>query len=65
MDYFEMMDEYAPKDCRPGRLTEEGMYENWAKHLGKKVEDLTEQDKNDAWENHDTVCWTEYDLATS
>ncbi len=65
MDYYEMMKEFAPKDCQPTELTVEGIEENWAKHLDKKVEDLTKEEKQAAWDNYDNACWTEYDLATS
>ncbi len=65
MDYYDMMRQYAPKDCQPGVLTEEKMLDWWAKGLGKTREELTEEEIHAAWENHDAVCWTEADLANS
>ena len=65
MDYYEMRKEFAPKDCQPTELTVDGMYQEKAKRLGKNVEDLTEAEKQEAREDNDNACWTDYDLETS
>ncbi len=64
MDYNEMMS-FAPKDCQPTVLTEQTIYKEKAKRLGKKVEDLTEKEKQEAWDDHDKACMTDYDMLTS
>ncbi len=52
MDYNEMMMRYAPKDCRPTIVDNSKDYaeakEHLAKKLHKKVEDLTEDEKDKA-----------------
>ena len=51
MTYEEMM-QFAPKDCQPtvvdNRSDYEKAKEEIAKELGKKVEDLTEKEKDQA-----------------
>ena len=56
MDYKEMMERYAPKDCQPTEVTPKSRLEAWAKRLGKKVEDLTEAEKKAEAENYDAAC---------
>ena len=36
---------FAPKDCQPTVITKNSRLEEWAKRLGKKVEDLTDEEK--------------------
>ena len=52
MNYYEMMKRFAPKDCQPTVVDNETDYEKakqqLAKELNKKVEDLTEAEKDRA-----------------
>lgn len=65
MDYREMMS-FAPKDCQPTVLTaDNAVLEPMARQLGKKVEDLTQEEIKEAWERYDNACLTDYDLLTS
>ncbi len=52
MDWNEIMMRYAPKDCRPTVVDNNKDYaeakEQLAKQLHKKVEDLTEDEKDKA-----------------
>ena len=58
--------QYAPKDCQPTVLTaENSVYEPMAKELGKKVDELTEEERKEAWSRYDSACMTDYDLLTS
>ena len=64
MDLRELMI-YAPKDCQPTVVTQESRLAEWAKRLGKKVEDLTEEDKKAEAEDYAETCMTDYDMMTS
>lgn len=64
MDYREFMAQ-APRDLQPKVLTEESMLQDWAQRLGKTTEELTEEERQQCFQNHINVCWTDYDLATS
>ena len=64
MDYRELMS-FAPKDCQPTVITKESRLQDWAKHLGKKVEDLTEEEIAAEAENYEKTCMTDYDMLTS
>ena len=55
MDLNELMS-YAPKDCQPTVVTRESRLRDWAKRIGKKYEDLTEEDKKKEAEDWDSVC---------
>ena len=48
MDYREFM-QYAPRDCQPEVISRESILEDEAKRLGKKVEELTEEEKEIAF----------------
>jgi thioredoxin-related protein len=64
MDYEEFMS-YAPKDCQPTVITMESRWKDWAKRIGKKVEDLTEEDKKEEAESWDIACNTPCDWMNS
>ena len=36
-----------------------------AKKLGKKVDELTEEERKEAWNQYNNACMTDYDLLTS
>ena len=55
MDYKEMMSR-APQGCQPKVMTSQSRLEDWARHLGKKVEDLTESEKEAERQNWERVC---------
>ena len=64
MDYKEMM-AHAPKDCQPTVITEESRQEEWAKRLGKKASELTEEEKQAEAEDYAQTCWTPCDWMNS
>ena len=44
MDYRKFM-QHAPRDCQPEVISRESILKDEAKRLGKKVEELTEEEK--------------------
>ena len=64
MDYRDLMN-HAPEGTHVTVITRESRLEDYAKKIGKKVEDLTIEDRNNEAEQYDAACWTPYDLMTS
>ena len=59
--------QFAPKEVREDSVltAQKAVYEPMAKELHKKVEELTEAEKAEAWARWDKSCNTDYDLMTS
>ena len=64
MDYRDLMN-HAPEGTHVTVITRESRLENYAKRIGKTVEELTDEDKKNEAEMYDAACWSPYDLATS
>lgn len=64
MDYEEFMS-FAPKDCRPTVITKESILADKAKQLHKKVEELTEEEKKQAFDEYSAATSSPYDIASS
>ena len=64
MDMRELM-QYAPKDCQPTVISKESILKDAAKRLGKKVSELSEEEKSEEMEAYNRACMTDYDLLTS
>ena len=64
MEYKDLM-AFAPKDCQPTVITKNSRLEEWAKRLGKKVEDLTDEEKKAEADDWAQTCCTECDWMNS
>ena len=64
MTYEELMS-FAPKDCKPTIITKESILQDKAKQLHKDVKQLTEKEKQRAFEEYEAATMSDYDLATS
>ena len=66
MDLKDLM-QFAPKEVRDESVltAQNAVYAPMAKELNKKVEELTEAEKAEAWARWDKSCNTDYDLMTS
>lgn len=64
MDLEELM-QFAPKDCQPTVITNNSILEEWAKAHNKSVEEMTDEEKEQAKMQYQWCCMTDYDMLTS